>query len=47
MEFILIAIVLLIPLAMAVGGVALIVNAIQSITKSIDESKRRKTWKNQ
>ena len=35
MEFLLIPLLLLIPLAMAVGGIALIVNAIDTIKKEL------------
>lgn len=47
MEFLLILIVIMLPLALAVGGIALIVNAMQSIRETLDQNKRRKTWKNQ
>ena len=47
MEFLLILIVIMLPLALVVGGIALIVNAMQSIRETLDQNKRRKTWKNQ
>lgn len=47
MEFFFILVVMLLPLAIAVAGIALIVNAMQSISKTLNENKRRKTWKDQ